>query len=106
MEFRSEGKVRPEGKDLGGGGTEESLFKVEFSIKMSPPKRAHLGFQAQPTKIPRITASQRGAINVMSSPMTSQIVGFRRICRKKESKTIGVGGEGKEQENPKKRNPR
>jgi hypothetical protein len=61
----------------------------EASLDSEQPKiLAHLGFHAHPTKTPTITATQRGAMNIMSSLSTSTIVGLRKISNKVESKAI------------------
>lgn len=60
----------------------------EASLDSLPKILAHLGFHAHPTKTPTITATQRGAMNIMSSLSTSTIVGLRKISNKVESKAI------------------
>jgi hypothetical protein len=49
---------------------------------------AHLGFHAHPTKTPTITATQRGAMNIINSLNTSTIVGRCKISNKAETKAI------------------
>lgn len=66
-------------------------FAEETQSNISLPKLAHLGFHAQPTRTPKITAIHNGAISTMSSLNTSPIVGFLRISRKTEAKPISAG---------------
>lgn len=68
---------------------EEELGVAEESFpKNSQLKLAHLGFHAHPTKTPTRTAIHRGAINTISSAMTSAIVGLCKISSRAEANTI------------------
>lgn len=67
----------------------DEFFDTE-DARFSPPKVAHLGFHDQPTKTPIITAIHRGAMNIISSPTTSVIVGLCKISRKTENKAMSI----------------
>lgn len=86
------GKVKVDGikpeKDAGHSVKEETFFEIEEESNESVVRLTHLGFHAQPSTTPTIVATQRGAMNTMSSVNTSQIVGRCKISNKAETKAI------------------
>lgn len=80
----------------------ESSETEESNISL--PKLAHFGFHVHPTKTPTTTATQRGAIKIISSPSTSTILGLPKISAKTEIKAIPNRRKKKMKQN-KKKNP-